>query len=298
MRHHNAYLPTVLAALALSIAHGAPVEAQQKVRIAVMDFANNSGWTYWGEQLGSAAADELVTQLVKSGEFSVIERERLQAILAEQQLGMSGAVTPSTAARIGELLGVQAILTGSITQFSIDRKSGGIGPVSANYTEAESRLDVRVVDTTTGEILLVAEGDGKKRLGGFAVEDVNFEQSFDRGVAQEALRPAVEKAVDRVLDAKTELESLEAPAARGNVVGANEGSYYVDRGENFGIEVGQRFDVYRVVDEIRDASGTLLDTVTEKVGVLEVTRVLSQSSICSLVEGEAAEGDEVRATDG
>lgn len=298
MRSQRTYLSTALAVLALSIGHAAPVEAQQKVRIAVMDFANNSGWTYWGEQLGAAAADELMTQLVKSGEFTVIERERLHTILAEQQLGMSGAVNPSTATRIGELLGVQVILTGSITQFSIDRKSGGIGPVSANYTEAESRLDVRIVDTTTGEILLVAEGDGKKRLGGIAVEDVSFEQSFDRGVAQEALRPAVEKAVERVLEAKTEMASLEAPAARGSVVGANEGSYYVDRGENFGIEVGQRFDVYRVTDEIRDTSGNLLDTVTEKVGVLEVTQVLSQSSICRLVEGDAGEGDEVRATGG
>jgi hypothetical protein len=78
-------------------------------------------------------------------------------------------------------------------------------------------------------------------------------------------------------------------------VGARDGSVYIDRGENFGVEVGQRFDVYRVVDEIRDSQGNLLDTVTEKVGVLEVTRVLSQSAVCSIVEGDASEGDEVRA---
>ena len=57
------------------------------------------------------------------------------------------------------------------------------------------------------------------------------------------------------------------------------------------VVVGQRYEVHRVVDEIRDSSGTLLDTITDTVGLLEVTRVLGQSSICTVVEGEAAEGD-------
>ena len=57
--------------------------------------------------------------------------------------------------------------------------------------------------------------------------------------------------------------------------------------------MGQRFEVFRVVDEIRDANGAVLDRITDKVGVLEVTRVLSQSAVCSVVEGEASEGDTI-----
>ncbi len=92
----------------------------QQVRVAVMSFENNSTWSYWGDNLGKAAADELVTQLFKTGLFSVIERTRLDSLLAEQDLGASGAVDAATAARIGQLLGAQLILMGSITQFSID----------------------------------------------------------------------------------------------------------------------------------------------------------------------------------
>ena len=55
-----------------------------------------------------------------------------------------------------------------------------------------------------------------------------------------------------------------------------------------------RFDVYRVVDEIKDADGRVLDQITGKIGVLEVTRVLSQSAICRIVEGAAAEGDTIK----
>lgn len=273
-------------------------QQSENPRIAVVDFRNATSQRYFGPQLGEAASDELTTQLVQSGQFTVIERDRLKALMAEQKLGQSGAVDASTAAKIGQLLGVQGIVTGSITQFSIDRKSGGIGPVQATYAEAESKIDIRVVDTSTGEILLAAEGGGNKRFGGAAVEDVNFEQSFDAGLAQEALRPAVEKTVERIVELRSRLASIKPSAPPGEIVGTNEDQYYIDRGEDFGVETGQRFDVYRVVDEIRNSEGELLDRVTERVGVLEVTRVLSESSICELVSGEAAEGDEVRSSSG
>ena len=55
--------------------------------------------------------------------------------------------------------------------------------------------------------------------------------------------------------------------------------------------VPHRVEAFVVRALIRDASGALLDTITDTVGVLEVTRVLGQSSIGTLVEGEAAEGD-------
>jgi curli biogenesis system outer membrane secretion channel CsgG len=265
--------------------------AQGKVRVAVLEFRNNTTSGLWGDKLGEAASDELTTQLVKSGAFTVIERQAMAAILEEQHAGMSGAIDAATAAKIGKLLGAQAVLLGSITQFSVDTKSGGFGAVSASVTEAESRLDVRIVDTTTGEIVAVAEGSGKKRFGGGAWKDKNLRQDFDQGLAQEALRPAVENAIRTIVGTKDQLAASAAPATAGRVVGNREGSIYVDRGANLGVKVGDRFDVHRVVDTIRDANGNVLDEVTDRVGVVEITRVLSQSSIAKLVDGDAKEGD-------
>jgi hypothetical protein len=39
----------------------------------------------------------------------------------------------------------------------------------------------------------------------------------------------------------------------------------------------------------------VLDQITDRVGIIEVTRVLSQSAICTVVEGEAGEGDTLQA---
>lgn len=282
------------AVLSLLVAMGAVAQQAAKARIAVVDLRNTSGWNYWGEALGEAAADQLTGELVNTGEFSVIERDRLQALLAEQGLGQSGALDASTVASIGQLLGVQAIVTGSITKFAIDTKRVGIGPAAVSRTEAEVELDVRVVDTGTGEILFVAEGSAKKTLGGVAFKDIGFEATFDRGLAQEILDPAIGQTVEALLGQTEMLAALTPPPTPGLIVGSSEGSFYIDQGENLGIQVGQRFDVFRVIDEIRDGEGNLLDTLTEQVGVLEVTRVLSQSSICQVVEGEAQEGDTVK----
>lgn len=267
-----------------------------RIRLAVVDFANNSTWTYWGPQLGAAAANQLAGELVRSGDFTVIERSRLETVLAEQSLGQSGAVDAATATKLGELLGVQAILTGAVTQFSLDTKSAGIGPASVTFTEAEAVLDARLVDTNTGEVLLAVEGSGKKRLGGASVSDIDFTQSFDVGVAQEALRPAVDAAVQRLAEEKASLAALgPPPTPPGAVVGLRDSSVYIDRGAGHGVTEGARYEVYRVVDEIRGADGELLDRITERAGVLEVTRVLDNSSICRIVEGDALEGDEIRA---
>ncbi len=280
----------VAASATTAVANPAP-EPQDKVRVAVIGFENNSSWYYWGDNLGYAAADELVTQLFKTGKFSVVERSQINAILSEQDFGQSGRVNPSQAADIGRILGVQVMITGSITKFSIDTKGGGIGGFGAQYSVADSVLDVRLIDVNTAEILFADEAEGNKRLGGVRVGGVSAYQDYDAGLAAEALRPAVEKIVEKIADEADSLAAIQPPVPPASIVGSRDADFYIDKGENFSVAVGQRYEVMRVVDEIKDASGNVLDRITEKVGVLEVTRVLAQSSICRVVEGEAAEGD-------
>jgi curli biogenesis system outer membrane secretion channel CsgG len=290
---------SLLGASSLSAPASAPGAPQDdKVRIAVVNFENNSQWHYWGSNLGWAAADELVTQLFKTNKFRIIERTQIEAILAEQDLGASGRVNASTAAAIGKILGVQLMLTGSITKFSIETISGGFRGIGGSYSEAESTLDIRLIDTTTAEILYAEEGSGKKRLGGGYAEGAYAGRDFDAGLAQEALRPAVEEIVAKLSAEAGRFENLKPVAPVGQVVGAREGDFYINRGENAGVQVGQQFAVIRVVDEIVDANGTVLDRIVDQVGLLQVTRVMSQSAICTLVEGEAAEGDTIEGVGG
>ncbi|TFH28552.1 MAG: hypothetical protein E4H00_08585 [Myxococcales bacterium] len=295
IRSRRTVVAPLLLALFLVGTMSARVAAQDaKVRVAIMNFENNSTWSWWGDNLGHAAADELTTQLVQTGKFTVVERTQLDSILAEQNLGASGRVTGASAAKIGELLGVQLIFTGSITQFSIEQTSVGFRGIGGSYSNAESKLDVRLINTTTGEIMMAAEGQGNKRMGGGYFKGASAERTFDQGAAQEALRPAVETVVAEVAAKADQFASLKPPTPESQIVGARDGNFYLNRGEAAGIKVGQRFDVQRVIDEIKDANGAVLDRVIQKVGVVEVTQVLSQSAICKVVEGEAAVNDSVK----
>jgi curli biogenesis system outer membrane secretion channel CsgG len=274
-----------------------PVSAQgAKPRVAIMNFENNSRWSRWGNNLGAAAAAELTAQIVQSGQFTVIERAQLEVILSEQDFGASGRVDAATASKIGQLLGVQLVFTGSISQFSIERRSIGFRGIGGSFSNAETALEVRLINADSGEILMTAEGQGNKRMAGgyFRGASASAEQTFDERAAQEALRPAVENVVAAVARRAGEFASLQPPMPVSQIVGEREGAFYINRGQNAGVTVGQQFAVSRVIDEIRDANGQVLDRVVDQVGRVEVTQVLSQSAIVKVTEGEAAVNDTVQ----
>src|SRR5207248_9888286 len=77
--------------------------------------------------VGKGITDLVVTDLVKSGIYSVIERKALDKVLAEQNFSNSDRADPNSAAKLARILGVDAIVTGSITQFGRDDKSTGVG---------------------------------------------------------------------------------------------------------------------------------------------------------------------------
>lgn len=286
----NQLLRGIVVVSAAVLATVGPVLAQNKPRVAVIPFDNRTDW--WAAEMGNVAADMIVTRLVNSGAFIVIERERLQAILEEQGFQLTGQVNPSDVVEIGRLLGIMYLITGSVTRFSVNERGLGIFGRNVGYKEAESEMNVRAFSTETGEIIMAAEGSGKKRLAN--ISGVISMTAMDQSLAEDALGPAADNIVQALVshaDRFVITEVAAPPAAMPVIVGGAEGSIYIDQGENFGVQVGQRFEVHRVIDEIVNAAGEVLDQITDVVGVIEVTRVLSQSSVCTVVEGEAAEGD-------
>lgn len=89
--------------------------------VAVTDFSDLNGYQ---SALGKFVAEELTTQLaiIGSGRLSVIERRHLMKVLAEQKLGATSLFDPESVERIGRILGVQALITGSITDLGAELK--------------------------------------------------------------------------------------------------------------------------------------------------------------------------------
>src|SRR4051794_13953951 len=105
--------------LAVSGALAATAGAQHKKRIAVMNFDYATVQSYvssifgTNQDVGAGIADLLVDKLVSDGAYSVIERKALDKILAEQNFSNSDRADPNSAAKIGRILGVDAIVVGS-----------------------------------------------------------------------------------------------------------------------------------------------------------------------------------------
>lgn len=280
-------------------------EAQDRPRVAVIPFDNQTGW--WTRQLGPTAASQLTVRLVNSGAFTVLERSRVESVFDEWHLGQSGAVTPQQAVEIGNLLGAEYVITGEFTHFNISERAGRVNiggrRVGASEARAESALNVRVISVSTGEIVAAAQAEGNEVLGrgiDTRVLQTTSRTNFNETVADQALGPAIEKVVSDLVASRDRIVSTgpAAPTVPAITGLADDGSVYIDMGENAGMAVGTRFRVLRVVDVIRDRDGNVLDQVTDRVGTIEVTRVLSQSSICAVVEGEADVDDRLEPVGG
>jgi len=166
----------LVAVVAAAIAFPGPGQAQSKrPTVAVMDFDYGTVDNWWGQyDIGKGMADQVVDALVNDGTFRVIERKKLDTVLAEQDFAQSDRADPSAAklAKIGKVLGVKYIIAGSITKFSNESRGGavrvkGIG-IGGKKAKSEVALTARVIDATTGEIMISAKGLGESNKGGGA----------------------------------------------------------------------------------------------------------------------------------
>ena len=132
MRKAFAGIGALVAVLVTIAGSATPALAQSsRPTIAVLDFDFGAVDHWWSGNwdIGKGIADMIVDELVNDGSFRVIERKRLDAILAEQNFSNSDRADPSAAsvAKIGKALGLKYMVVGSITKFGTEDKHLGVG---------------------------------------------------------------------------------------------------------------------------------------------------------------------------
>jgi len=250
-----------------------------KKRVAVFLFEDKTDhqWHWWtGQPVGEGMAEMLTTELVKSGKYRVIERQAIEKIMQEQNLGMSGAVTAQSAAKVGQLLGVELAIFGAVTEFGHKKGEGGVNlkqkgfGIGVQSSSATVGIDVRFVNTNTGEIIAaenVRKEETKRGLG-VTTEKVDFgsKNEFDESVVGKAARKAVEEIMKKLDSQMTNLPwQAKIIKITGNTV-------YINSGAESGVQVGDVFSVYVKGEELVDPdTGLSLGAEEEKIGEIEVT---------------------------
>jgi len=132
--------------------------AGDKPVLAVAEFKNetSAGWWYGG--VGRDLAGMLTNELASTERFKLVERDKLDKVLDEQDLAASGRVNKKSAAQTGKLTGAQYLVMATVTSYDERTKGGGGGvsfrglSVGGKKDEAYIAVDLRVVDTETGEV--------------------------------------------------------------------------------------------------------------------------------------------------
>jgi curli biogenesis system outer membrane secretion channel CsgG len=296
--------------VSLAILVAAPVFGQQKKRIAILDFeygtVSSSVAQIFGTNvdIGKGIADMLVEKLVNGGKYSVIERKALDKILKEQNFQNSDRADASTAAKLGRVLGVDAILIGSITQFGRDDKQtnvGGLGRVTGGFgiggigkreSKAVVAISARMVNIETAEILLAATGKGESTRGGTALLGAGGNTTAAAGGAYDMsssnfgatiLGEATHKAVADV-SSQVESKAASLPTAvvkvEGLVADVSGKTIILNVGTKSGVKVGDKLEIRRVSRTVKDpATGRVLRSISEKIGDLTVTEADAESAV-------------------
>src|SRR5437899_2052993 len=133
--------------------------ASSKPTIGVADFRNESAAAWWYGGAGSDLSSMLTNELATTEKFKIVERSKLEHVLNEQDLAASGRVAKGTAAKVGKLTGAQYLVMGTVSSYQENTSGGGGGlnfhgfSVGGHKQDAYMAIDLRVVDTTTGEVI-------------------------------------------------------------------------------------------------------------------------------------------------
>jgi len=221
-----------------------------KLRVGVVDFMNKS--SYGAARLGTSASDILTTELFKTGAFIVVERAQLKQVLGEQALGQTGLVSVETAAQAGKVLGLNALVTGSVSQFGVSTSGTDYGVYKQKVQTAKCTVDVRVVDTSTGQLLLADSGKGEFERKAQEVLGLGQRAGYDETLGQEALRSAITKFMDNLVQ---QLQTVEW-SGRVAMVSGNE--VYINAGRDVGLKPGDLLVVQTLGQDIYDPQTRVL----------------------------------------
>lgn len=150
-----------------------PPYSGPKARVAVADFDVKAAKA--SNQIGSGLREMLVTALINSSRFSVLERQALNAVMQEQELSASGAAGGGGGPQRGKIKTADLIITAAVTEFEPQASGGragiggggGVGSgilgglLGASLNKAHMALDIRIVDTSTSEVLAATRVQGQ-----------------------------------------------------------------------------------------------------------------------------------------
>ena len=249
--------------------------------------------------IGQGIQAMLVKRVAEGGKFTVVERKKIANVMKEQDFNASNRVKQGSGARVGQISGADAQLSGDIVVFGRDDKKrsvkgGGmfgsvIGGIAASKNEDKAVvvIDYRLIDAETSEVIATGEARGESvrkgnalgaiggALGkGIAGVQVDMTSSnFAQTIIGEATQDCVNKLADILKEQSANMKKT-VRAVETSVADVSGNTLVIAAGGNDGVNVGEIFEVLQIVREVKDpTTKEVLDRITNKVGEMTITSV-------------------------
>ena len=237
--------------------------------------------------------ENLITALVKSQSFTVVDRQQMEALLREQGLQQTGLISEQTAVQVGKMLGVQLAIFGSITKFEVQEETGEnmASLLLREATNNEYKLkdettsiarltvDLKIIDVESGEITLAEKTSSKAKITNSA------DRGFTTEVISKSASSASEKIIEKIVEASN---NIPWSAAVASVIDSKK--IVINAGAVHGVEKGLIFNIEGKGEEIIDpTTGISLGFVQSKSGnIIVMNNELGKgrASLCELVDGD------------
>ena len=264
--------------------------------------------------IGKGIRAMLVKRMADANKVVIVERAKVDQLMAEQDRNAGNRVKQGSGARVGRISGADAVLAGDIIIFGRDDKKTNIGaggfargPFAGIHIKKEEdkavvAIDYRLVDAETSEVIATGEARGESVRksngfggmggvwgaggggGGIDMTSSNFGQT----IIGEATLDCVNKLADILSQQATTMKKA-VREVEARVADVSGGTLVISAGANDGVNVGETFEILKVLREVRDPqTKELLDTVTEKAGEMTVTSVRDKIATGNYVGKPAA----------
>ena len=305
--------PVVMSAPAPALT---PATGPVKRRLAVEEFdfstVKTSVQAIFGtqEDIGKGIRALLTTRLQQAGKITVLERAAIKKVMAEQDFGASNRAKKGSGARIGGILGADAMLLGDIVAFGRDDRNkqvnvgaatsripkvgGLLGGVRLGKKEEKAIVVIayRIVDSETSEVIETGEARGESKreskgfgglLAGSGVAAAGGVDMASSNFAQTIIGEAVIAACDQLgqkMNAKIPTLPVKDPDIEGRVADVSGSQVTLTVGTNDGVLTGDVFDVYKVLGEVKDPiTKEVLDIQTQKIGEMQIVSVREKIAV-------------------
>ncbi len=207
------------------------------------------------DRVGKQATDILSARLVASDKFIMLERADFNKLSTESNLtGTSLQAIPA-----------DYLIVGSVSEFGRKTESD-VGVFTRSKRQiATATVNIRLVDTKTGEIIYSGEGSGDSTSEANTTLGVGGRAGYDTSLDDKALSAAISSMVNEVIN-----NLLDKPW-RAYILSQQDGNFILSGGESQGIKAGSKFTAYKKGTMVKNPqTNMMIEMPGQKVGTFEV----------------------------